>query len=115
MNRKNIRLEIDSKDHGFLACDYELYISRKQDSNERGKWWVPIYNAGLMSALLTTDDDEYEWEFCNSNSSEMPRELKDALKDLDGELSDLIDQKAKEIVNDINFQDNANAGEPRDD
>lgn len=113
MNRKNIRLEIDSENHGFLACDYELYISRKQDSNETRKWWVPIYTAGLMSALLTTNDDEYEWEF--GSGDDMPRELKVALKDLDGELSDLIDQKAKEIVNDMHFTNNPHEGEPHDD
>lgn len=105
---------IIESDNTTLACTYEIKVSRKQDSDSQGrKWWVPSYNAGLVSAILSTDDSEYEWEF--GSGDDMHALLKKEMKECDGELTDAIEERVKEIVNDPHYTDNPNKGEPRDD
>jgi hypothetical protein len=103
MKRTTIEFTIDLPDHGTLTANYECEVRRTPDSDSQGrKWFVPNYTAGLLSCvLMDSEDEEYEWEF--GSGEDIPRELKLAMKEADGELSDLIESKMKQLVNDEHY------------
>lgn len=114
MNHRTILFELESPTIGHLALEYEFTISRYQDSDDQGrKWYVPRYTHGLLRATLTTlKDKEYEWDF--RSGREMDGKIKTAMRTLDGEIYDAIEEKINEIVNSNNFEDNPHASDPTD-
>ena len=105
---KDIEFHIEDTRHGALTCTYEFEIWRSKDTHQGRTQWIPRWTNGLIDAYLINEEgDEWEWRF--GSGEDMPRELKNALKEHDGELADLIESKMNEIVNDPHFEGNHDA------
>jgi hypothetical protein len=108
MKTKEIGFILESDEHGTLSCTYEFQIWRKKTVD---KDYVPRWTSGLVSAILSLEDEDHEWEF--GSGEDMSRELKLALRYHDAEISELIEEKMKQIVNDPHYEGN-NDADPRD-
>lgn len=115
MNHRRILFEFDSPTVGHLALEYEFTISRYKDSDDTGrKWWVPRYTHGLVEARLTTPKDkEHDWSF--KEGGDMDAKIKAAMRELDADIWEAIENRIKEIVNNANYEDNPHASDPPDD
>ena len=103
--RKNITIELNahSEECGWLYVTYDCSVTRHKERRDNyPDRWVPSYTHGLVSALLSHDDEEYEWDF--GSGEDMPVIMKRAFKILGGDLDDMVEDRMREVVNNPNFE-----------
>jgi hypothetical protein len=87
----------------FLQATYECTISRgKKDSDYADSWWEPDIEATLIRVDMTNHrDEEFEWFYGDQKPGPIERALELHTQDLDR----LLYEKAREFVNNPNFED----------
>lgn len=95
----------------FLQVTYDCDIRRTKNSDDFDKWWEPDVKTVLIRADFTNrNDEEFEWFY----GDPMPSAIERAIELYEGKIEDELTERFEEIVNDINYHDDPNAGEPRD-
>lgn len=87
----------------FLQATYECTISRgKKNSDYADSWWEPDIEATLIHVDMTNHrDEEFEWFY----GSQKPGPIERALELHNQDLDRLLYEKAREFVNNPNFED----------
>lgn len=108
MKTKDIEFTIESDEFGTITLKYEFEIWRTKTVDR----YIPRFTSGLLSVDMCDDNgEEMDWEF--GSGEDMPRQMKIALKDHDAEISEMIEDKMREIVNDPHYEGNHDA-DPRE-
>jgi len=87
----------------FLQVTYNCNITRgKQDSDHAGTWWEPDVDSQPIGVFMQNHkEEEFEWFYGDNKPGPIVRAIEMYGPDLDR----LLYQRAREIVNNPNFED----------